>query len=512
MMLAFLLAPSAAGRWTRVLTDDTFAGIHQFDWFDWLLLVPYFLMLGTLAIYGAHRFVVIYRYLKSRHKIPREPERRFETLPRVTIQLPLFNERNVVDQLLDSVLKIRYPRELLEIQVLDDSTDDTHPYTQALVARLRAEGHPIEYIHRTNRTGFKAGALQEGMKRASGELLAIFDADFMPPEDFLERTVHFFADPQVGLVQTRWTYINRHHNLLTEVQALMLDGHFALEHVARWGTGLFFNFNGTAGILRRQMIEDAGGWEFVYLPWLECPSELPVDTYGFQVQQQRWAKGLTQVALKLLPRILRSNVSWREKLEAWFHLTPNISYPMMVCVSALMLPVMIVRFYIGWQQLLLVDAPLIVCSFWSVVSFYLLAEKELYPDRWKRSILILPFLLAMGVALTISNTKAVIEALLGKQSSFVRTPKYAPKASGSQVAVVYKRKSGWLPFAELGMGVFFLGMVAYCIEVMNFFALPFLMIFVSGYFWAGLSTLWQEHQAKLRFERAARKVEVEAVS
>jgi hypothetical protein len=302
--------------------------------------------------------------------------------------------------------------------------------------------------------------------------------------------------------------------------------------VARWGTGLFFNFNGTAGILRRQMIEDAGGWEhdtltedsdlsyraqlrgwkFVYLPWLECPSELPVDTYGFQVQQQRWAKGLTQVALKLLPRILRSNVSWREKLEAWFHLTPNISYPMMVCVSALMLPVMIVRFYIGWQQLLLVDAPLIVCSFWSVVSFYLLAEKELYPDRWKRSILILPFLLAMGVALTISNTKAVIEALLGKQSSFVRTPKYAPKASGSQVAVVYKRKSGWLPFAELGMGVFFLGMVAYCIEVMNFFALPFLMIFVSGYFWAGLSTLWQEHQAKLRFERAAHKVEVEAVS
>jgi cellulose synthase/poly-beta-1,6-N-acetylglucosamine synthase-like glycosyltransferase len=531
-MLAFLLAPPAASRWTRILTDDTFAGIHQLDWFDWALLIPYFLMLGTLAIYGAHRFVTIVRYLRARHKIPREPQQRFEQLPRVTIQLPLFNERNVVDQLLESVLKIRYPRELLEIQVLDDSTDETHPYTEALVARLRAQGHPVEYFHRTNREGFKAGALQEGMKRAKGEFLAIFDADFIPPEDFLEKTIHFFADPQVGLVQTRWTYINRHQNLLTEVQALMLDGHFALEHVARWGTGLFFNFNGTAGILRRKMIEDAGGWEhdtltedsdlsyraqmrgwkFVYLPWLECPSELPVDTYGFQVQQQRWAKGLTQVALKLLPRILRSKeIGWREKLEAWFHLTPNISYPMMVLVSALMLPVMMVRFYIGWQQLLLVDVPLIICSFWSVVSFYLLAEKELYPDRWKRAILILPFLLAMGVALTISNTKAVLEALLGKQSSFVRTPKYAPKSAGGQVAVVYKRKSGWLPFAEIGMGFFFLGMVAYCVDVMNFFALPFLMIFVSGYFWAGFSTLWQEYQAKLRFERAARKVEVEAV-
>ena len=238
-MLAFLLAPPAASRWTRILTDDTFAGIHQLDWFDWALLIPYFLMLGTLAIYGAHRFVTIVRYLRARHKIPREPQQRFEQLPRVTIQLPLFNERNVVDQLLESVLKIRYPRELLEIQVLDDSTDETHPYTEALVARLRAQGHPVEYFHRTNREGFKAGALQEGMKRAKGEFLAIFDADFIPPEDFLEKTIHFFADPQVGLVQTRWTYINRHQNLLTEVQALMLDGHFALEHVARWARGCF---------------------------------------------------------------------------------------------------------------------------------------------------------------------------------------------------------------------------------------------------------------------------------
>ncbi|MBI5281634.1 MAG: glycosyltransferase [Candidatus Solibacter usitatus] len=529
---AFLLAPSKVDKWTRALTDTTFAGIHQLDWFDWLLLIPYFTLLTILAIYGAHRYAVVRGYLKYKSRIPKAPASRFQQLPRVTIQLPLFNERNVVDQLLDAVLKVRYPRELLEVQVLDDSTDDTHPYTEALVARLKAQGHPIEYIHRADRTGFKAGALQNGMALTKGDLFAVFDADFIPPADFLEKTIHFFADEKVGVVQTRWTYLNRDHNLLTEVQALMLDGHFALEHVARYGEGLFFNFNGTAGILRRRMIDEAGGWQhdtltedsdlsyraqlkgwqFIYLPWMECPSELPVDTYGFQVQQQRWAKGLTQVALKLLPAIMRSNVGWREKVEAWFHLTPNLSYPLMVIVSALMLPVMMVRFYIGWGQMLLVDAPLIICSFWSVVTFYLLAEHELYPNNWKRAIFILPFLLAMGVALTISNTKAVIEALMGKQSAFVRTPKYAPKAAGTQTAVAYKRKSGWLPFAEIGMGFFFLGMTGYCIEVMNFFAMPFLSIFVCGYFWAGCSKLWQEHQARMRIEREARKVELEAVS
>lgn len=530
--LAFYLGPSRVERWSRALADNTFSGIHQLEWFDLALLIPYFLLLGILGIYGAHRFLVILRYFRHRNKVPRTPAQRFEQLPPVTIQLPLFNERNVVDQLLDAVLKVRYPRELLEIQVLDDSTDDTHPYTEALVARLRAQGHPIEYIHRTNRTGFKAGALQEGMAKAKGEFLAVFDADFIPPPDFLENTIHFFADPKIGVVQTRWTYLNRDHNLLTEVQALMLDGHFALEHTARFGSGLFFNFNGTAGILRRAMIEDSGGWQhdtltedsdlsyraqlkgwqFLYLPWIECPSELPVDTYGFQVQQQRWAKGLTQVALKLWPTIWRSKVGWREKAEAWFHLTPNISYPLMVAVSALMLPVMMVRFYIGWEQMLVVDVPLIICSFWSVVSFYLLAERELDRKHWKRAIFLLPFLLAMGVALTISNTKAVLEALMGKQSSFVRTPKYAPKlSSAAPGAVTYRRKSGWLPFAEIAMGFVFLGIVAYCINVMNFFALPFLLIFVSGYFWAGFSTLWQEHQAKLRCEREARKVEVEAV-
>jgi len=526
---AFFGAPSTLDKLARSLSDKTFSGIHQLALFDIVLLGCYFVLLGILAAYGMHRFLVVWGYLKVRKQIPRAPAKLFDDLPPVTVQLPLFNERNVIDQLMEAVLKLEYPKEKLQIQVLDDSTDDTHPYTEALVARLKAQGHPVEYRHRANRHGFKAGALQEGMEAATGEFFAIFDADFIPPPRFLLDTIHFFADPTVGVVQTRWTYLNRHKNLLTEVQGLMLDGHFALEHVARYGGGLFFNFNGTAGILRRSMIHDAGGWEhdtltedsdlsyraqlkgwrFVYCPWIESPSELPEDTYGFQVQQARWAKGLTQVAIKLLPAILRSNVSFREKVEAWFHLTPNVSYPMMVVVSFLMLPVMICRFYIGWLEMLLVDTPLIICSFWSVVMFYLLSQHELYPKTWKRSVFFLPALLAMGAALTISNTKAFLEAIFGVKTAFARTPKYS--AGGGRPAVVqYKRRSGWLPFAEIGMGTLFVGMVAYSIEVMNFFALPFLLLFVGGYYWAGFSTLWQDHQGRLRFERERRRVEIEA--
>src|SRR5205823_10289052 len=302
--------------------------------------------------------------------------------------------------------------------------DETHPMTERLVKEYRAAGYPIDYIHRPNRHGFKAGALENGLKTATGEIVAIFDADFLPPRDFLERTVHHFADPKVGMVQTRWGYLNRHYNVLTEVQAMLLDGHFVLEHVARSGAGLFFNFNGTAGILRRSMIEDAGGWQhdtltedsdlsyraqlkgwkFVYVPSIECLSELPVETYGFQVQQSRWAKGLTQVAMKLLPTILRSKLPWRVKAEAFFHLTPNISYPLMIAVSALMLPVMIVRFYMGWLEMLLIDLPLIAASSGSISAFYLAAQRELFPKTWKRTFFLLPFLMASGVALTIINT------------------------------------------------------------------------------------------------------------
>ncbi len=306
---------------------------------------------------------------------------------------------------------------------------------------------------------------------------------------------------------------------------MLLDGHFILEHGARCGGGLFFNFNGTAGILRASMIEDAGGWQhdtltedsdlsyraqlkgwrFVYVPSIECPSELPVETYGFQVQQSRWAKGLTQVAKKLLPAILRSDISRRRKLEAILHLTPNISYPLMLIVSALMFPVMIVRFYMGWLQMVMIDLPLIIASFWSISAFYLMAYREVFPRTWKRAILLLPALMAAGVALTIINTKAVLEALFGIESSFVRTPKYAIGTDKVKIEnIQYRRRSGWLPYMELAVGSYFVYMVAFAIESYNYLAVPFLLLFVSGYFWAGFTTLYQEHQNKLQFQRERR--------
>ncbi|MDQ2946336.1 MAG: glycosyltransferase [Acidobacteriota bacterium] len=525
LLATSLRSSSVTDQLVSALSDNTFSGIHQLQFFDWALLIPYFVILAILSVYGVHRYEMVRGYLKHKKNLLAAPPLVFEQLPRVTIQLPLYNERYVVEQLLEQISKTDYPRELLQIQVLDDSTDDTHPFTASLVNEYRALGFPIEYHHRSKRAGFKAGALQEGMKTATGEFIAIFDADFIPPTDFLKRTVHYFTDEKVGVVQTRWTYLNRHYNLLTEVQAMLLDGHFVLEHGARCGGGLFFNFNGTAGILRAKMIDDAGGWQhdtltedsdlsyraqlkgwrFVYVPSIECPSELPVETYGFQVQQSRWAKGLTQVAKKLLPAILKSDISKRKKLEAIFHLTPNISYPLMIVLSALMFPVMIVRFYMGWFQMLMIDAPLIVASFWSISAFYLMAHHELFPKSWKRSVVLLPVLMAAGVALTIINTKAVLEALFGIESSFVRTPKYA--IGGQKVKmenVQYRRRSGWLPYAELAFGSYFAYMVAFAIESSNFLAIPFLLLFVGGYYWAGFSTLYQEYQGHLQWQRDRR--------
>jgi cellulose synthase/poly-beta-1,6-N-acetylglucosamine synthase-like glycosyltransferase len=523
--LAFLLFRSATDRFVQGLFDDTFTGIHKLAWFDWAMLIPYFTVLGILSIYGLHRYDIVRTYFKHRKNATTGPPGHFERLPPVTIQLPLYNERYVVERLIEEAVKIEYPKELLQIQVLDDSTDDTAPFAEALVERYRALGYPIEYHHRTHRHGFKAGALQEGLETATGEFVAIFDADFCPPSDFLTRTIHFFADPVVGVVQTRWSYLNRDYNFLTEVEAMLLDGHFILEHGARSRAGYFFNFNGTAGILRKSMIEDAGGWQhdtltedsdlsyraqlkgwrFMYLPGLDCPSELPVEMHGFQVQQSRWAKGLTQVAKKLLPRIMKADIPARMKLEAFLHLTPNFSYPLMIVVSALMLPVMIVRFYMGVWQMVFLDLPLIAASFWSISLFYVIAQRELYPKNWKRSVLMLPMLIAVGVGLTIINTRAVLEAVFGVKTAFARTPKFAIGERQVNLEVKkYRRGSGWLPYAEILVGCYFVAMIVFAFQTYNYFAAPFLLLFVLGYWWAGFGTLYQEYQGRLRWLRQRR--------
>jgi len=512
-VLAVSIAPKGIGQYIRQhFLDTTFRGLYHANGFDLALLIPYFIVLILLSFYGVHRYILVYLYYKHRDRRTTEPPARFEELPRVTVQLPIFNEQYVVARLVEAVCKLEYPREKLDIQVLDDSTDETVDVARGLVDRYAALGHPITYHHRTNREGFKAGALAEGLKTATGEFVAIFDADFTPPEDFLMRTIHHFTNPQIGMVQTRWTHLNRNYSFLTQVEAILLDGHFVLEHSGRARTGLFFNFNGTAGMWRRQAIEEAGGWQhdtltedtdlsyraqlkgwkFIYLQDVECPAELPVEMTAFKTQQARWAKGLMQTGKKILPRVLRSDAPFHTKLEAWYHLTANISYPLMIVLSVLLLPAMVIRFYQGWFQMLYIDLPLFMASTFSISSFYLVSQRELFPRSWPRSLLYLPFLMALGIGLTITNTKAVLEAIVGKQTAFARTPKYRVVSKQDKVgATKYRKRLGWIPWLELIIGTYFALTVYYAIENENYITVPFLLLFVVGYWYTGLMSLLQ---------------------
>src|SRR6266702_2291 len=387
--------------------DRTFKGLYHWNPFDAALLFPYFLVMLVLALYGIHRYTMCYQYFKHRTNYNHNPPSLVEDLPRVTVQLPIFNEQFVIDRLIEAVCAMDYPREMLEIQVLDDSTDETTEVASSIVDRYSALGHPIVYIHRANRHGYKAGALDAGLKVAKGQFIAIFDADFVPPTDWLLRVIHHFAEPEIGMAQTRWTHLNRDYSLLTQIEAILLDGHFVLEHGARARSGEFFNFNGTAGMWRREAISDAGGWQhdtltedtdlsyrsqmagwkFKYLPEIECPAELPIEMTAFKTQQARWAKGLIQTSKKVLPMLFRSGVPRAIKVEAVYHLTANISYPLMIVMTALLIPCMIVRFYQGWFQMLLIDVPLFTASSLSIAVFYVMSQRVLFPKSWMKTFL-----------------------------------------------------------------------------------------------------------------------------
>ena len=504
--------------------DNTFKGLYRPNAFDLLLLIPYFVVMAILAAYGIHRYMLVFMYYKNRKKHAGEPSKKFAELPRVTVQLPIFNEQFVVDRLVEAICKLEYPKDKLDIQVLDDSTDETQEVARACVERHAAQGMPITYIHRTNREGYKAGALENGLKTAKGEFVAIFDADFIPEPDFLRRTIPYFLNPDggesIGMVQTRWTYLNSDYSLLTNVETILLDGHFVVEHGARSRRGTFFNFNGTAGVWRRKVIHDAGGWQhdtltedtdlsyraqlkgwkFLYLPQIECASELPVDMNGFKSQQARWAKGLMQTAKKILPKVFKADVPWHIKAEAFFHLTANISYPLMIVLSTMLLPVMIVRFQQGWFQMLLIDLPLFLASTCSISSFYLVAQKELRPKTWWRTFLYMPFVMATGIGISVRNAQAVIEAIVGKKTEFARTPKFRIEGkTGTFAKKSYKNKAGWIPYAEVLLGIYFSFTVAYAITNDNYGTVPFLLLFVWGYLYTGLMSLGQVYFAHLRF-------------
>src|SRR5271165_5123605 len=492
---------------------DPFSTVHHYwNLFNAALLLPYFAVMIVLAIYGVHRYTLCYLYFKYKKNANPNPNVHFDELPRVTVQLPIFNEQFVIDRLIEAICAMDYPRKKLDIQVLDDSTDETQQVAANIVARYAALGNPIVYIHRTNRHGYKAGALDEGLKVAKGEYVAIFDADFVPPTDWLMKVIHHFAEPEIGMVQTRWMHLNRDYSMLTQIEAILLDGHFVLEHGARYRSGDFFNFNGTAGMWRIQAIRDGGGWQhdtltedtdlsyrsqlagwkFKYLPEVECPSELPIEMTAFKTQQARWAKGLIQTSIKVLPLIFKSNVPRRIKVEAVYHLTANISYPLMVVMTALLIPAMIVRFYQGWFQMLLIDFPLFTASSLSIAVFYVVSQRVLFPKSWMKTFLYLPFLMALGIGLTVTNTKAVMEALFGIKSPFARTPKYrvAKKGEKSQGAK-YRKRLVLAPWIELLIGCYFFLAIIYCFANHNYFTAPFLILFVIGYWYTGLMSLLQ---------------------
>jgi cellulose synthase/poly-beta-1,6-N-acetylglucosamine synthase-like glycosyltransferase len=520
--LTVLLASQISlGRYWHKVTDRTFSGVYHANGFDLAMMIPYFIVLFVLALYGLHRYWLVYDYYKYSNNVPPQPPP-VTAWPRVTIQLPIFNERYVIERLVEAISRFDYPPELLDVQVLDDSTDETREIARDCVERFASQGMPVVYIHRTNREGYKAGALENGLKTASGQFIAIFDADFVPSPDFLRLTIPYFMNPSggagIGMVQTRWTYLNTDYSLLTQVETILLDGHFVVEHGARSRRGTFFNFNGTAGVWRRKAIDQAGGWQhdtltedtdlsyraqlkgwkFLYLPNIECASELPVDMNGFKAQQARWAKGLMQTAKKILPKVFRADVPWHVKSEAFFHLTANISYPLMVLLSTMLLPAMIVRFYQGWFQMLVIDLPLFLASTCSISSFYLVAQKELRPKTWYRTFLYMPFVMATGIGISVRNAQAVLEAIAGKKSEFARTPKYnIAGKQGSFAKKSYRNKAGWMPYAEILLGVYFAFTVLYAVLNENYATVPFLLLFVWGYLYTGCMSLGQLYFAHL---------------
>jgi len=503
------------------LVNKTWANIsplYQLDTFDYIVLLSYFSILFLLAVYGAYRIKQVIDFWRYRNFIP-EPAGRFaeEDLPVITVQLPLFNELYVVDRLLKAVTAFDYPREKMEIQVLDDSTDETVKVAKAVVAKYAEQGFDIHYIHRADRTGFKAGALENGNRTAKGELLAIFDADFVPKSDCLRKLVHFFTDPLVGCAQMRWAHINGNYNLLTRLQTIMLDGHFVVEQTTRNRTGGFFNFNGTAGIWRRKAIEMSGGWQhdtltedtdlsfraqlmgwrFVYLLDEEAPAEIPVEINAFKAQQRRWAKGVMQVGLKLYPRIWRAPLPLRVKLEMFFRLTGNISYPLMIVASFLQFPLLLVRYNQPFYHLMIFDLPLLFFSSISVVLFYGTAVWYL-DDRRAPRLLHLPLVMALGIGLAFSNARAVLEALLGVKTDFIRTPKYRVEdtTDATWKRKKYRRKRGLLPLLELSFAIYFLLAILYSARLHMWGTIPFLTLFFFGFGYMGLMSLLQTASGK----------------
>jgi cellulose synthase/poly-beta-1,6-N-acetylglucosamine synthase-like glycosyltransferase len=436
-------------------------------------------------------------------------------LPKVTIQIPLFNEPVVAERLVRKICEIKYPIDKLEIQVLDDSTDNTQEILKAVVAEYAAKNFNIKYIHRVDRSGYKAGALKAGLEVAEGEFVAIFDADFLPNPDFLMKTVPHFMNPEIGMVQTRWEHLNEEYSYLTKAQALALDGHFALEQEVRFKSGFFINFNGTAGIWRKSCIYDAGnwqpdtltedldlsyraqlkGWKFVYLNEVTSPAELPADINALKTQQFRWTKGAVETAKKLLPAVMKSKFPLKVKIESFIHLTSNIVFPFIIIVALLNVPIVVLKnittSYDNFYSLM----SIFVLASISTFLFYTFAQKTIHLD-WRKRLLFFPLFLAGSMGFAVNNTKAVIEALIGKKSGFVRTPKAGiiGKSMNTVNQIKQKRKIHATAIFEILLALYFvigMGISVYYLEIA---ALPFQFMFFLGFGSVGYLSLKEAFQ------------------
>lgn len=485
-------------------------------WLASLVLVGHFGLLLLLCLYGGHRLYLTWQVYRDTRapSLPALPDR----LPIVTVQLPLYNEKYVVERLIDAVAALRYPRDRLQIQVLDDSADDTAGLAAMRVEYHRARGCWIEHLRRTDRTGYKAGALAAALPQARGELIAIFDADFVPGPSLLLDSISPFADPRVGMVQTRWKHLNRGYSILTQVQAIMLDAHFTIDQVARSRGGVYFNFNGTAGIWRTEAIRDAGGWQwdtitedldlsyraqlrgwrFVYLEHVGCPSELPVEMNAFKSQQHRWAKGAIQVMKKTLPLVWRAPVPLRIKVEATLHLSSNLAYLLMLIQSAVfLLPSILARAQHGWLMTLWwMDLPLLLVATGGHLVFFLVGQQRLGSIRQR--LVYVPALLATAVGLGLNNGRAVVEALLGRDSGpFIRTSKLGVHAlhnRGLESRPQYAQRIPDHAGPELALGMLY-GLYTVWALAQGLWSLtPILLLFFWGFLYLGSQSLRERHR------------------
>ena len=475
---------------------------------DDIVLVGYFLSLAILFVFGCHGFIMIYYHRKYKSV---KPAFKKEFLPDsiVTIQLPLYNELYVVERLINAVCEIDYPKENLEIQILDDSTDETTNIVKDVVLRKKPEGFDISHIRRGSRKGFKAGALKEGLKIAKGEYIAIFDADFIPHKDFLKKTLPFFSNEKIGMVQTRWEHINGNYSILTRAQALALDGHFVIEQSVRNKAGFFINFNGTGGVWKKECIEDAGnwhddtltedldlsyraqlnGWKFVFLKDFTSPAELPSEINALKNQQFRWTKGAIETAKKILPAVWRSNVDLRVKLQATFHLTNNIVFPFILLAAILNVPLIFIKnsgSYTAYFAIL----SLFVLAFVSSFLFYLYSQKDIRSD-WRKKIVLFPIFMAGSMGFAVNNSRAVIEGLLSRKSEFVRTPKFqVVDNNDSWIGKKYlSNKLGLSVVVESIMALYCLVGIASSIYFAEIAALPFQILFFTGFSFVAFTSI-----------------------